>query len=140
MEYLVYVSTAKKMMTDEELLELLTQAREKNAIHGITGLLLYGEGTFMQALEGEKDDLEKIFAAIELDIRHRNIIKLITGKITERVFPNWTMAFSSVDAETLATIEGYLNPTSKNFVGDSKHPTIIMLKTFVDTNKLSVSF
>ena len=140
MEYLVYVSTAKKLMEDDELLDLLTQARQKNALHHVTGMLLYHEGTFIQAIEGEKEDLEKIFNSIQLDFRHRNIIKLITGKIAERVFPNWSMGFSSVDAETFELIEGYLNPANKNFIGDSNHATTSILKTFADTNKLSVSF
>ncbi|PWK80533.1 FAD-dependent sensor of blue light [Mucilaginibacter oryzae] len=140
MEYLVYVSTANNMMTDEELLELLTQAREKNATYGITGMLLYGAGTFMQVIEGEKDHLAKIFAAIKQDPRHRNVIELINGKIAERIFPYWAMAFASVDAETLETIDGYLNPANKNFIGGRNHASVTMLKTFVETNKISVSF
>ncbi|MEO3404683.1 BLUF domain-containing protein [Mucilaginibacter sp. CAU 1740] len=140
MEYLVYVSTAKKTMEDADLLELLTQSRERNLQHNITGILLYSEGTFMQVLEGEKDDVYKIYASIERDLRHRNIIKLVTGLADKRVFPNWSMAFSSVNAETLEMIEGYFNSAKNSFELDKKHATVIMLKTFIDANKLSISF
>lgn len=140
MEYLVYVSTAKKMMEDADLLELLTQSRERNLKHNITGVLLYSEGTFMQVLEGERDDVYKIYGSIEQDLRHRNIIKLITGPADQRVFPNWSMAFASVNADTLEVIEGYFNSAKQSFEDDSKHSTVIMLKTFIDANKLSISF
>lgn len=140
MEYLVYVSTAKKLMSDAELLDLLQTARIKNAKYNVTGMLLYSEGTFIQALEGEKEDLYAIYKAIELDFRHRNIILMITGSVEERIFPNWSMGFASVNADVLGLIEGYLNPSNKNFIGDSNHATIVMLKTFAETNRLSISF
>jgi len=140
MEYLVYVSTAKKLMKDDELLDVLQTARVKNADYGVTGMLLYSEGTFIQALEGEKEDLYKIYNAIQLDLRHRNIILMITGTVEERIFPKWSMAFASVNADVLKHIENYLNPASKNFITDNKHATVSMLKTFAETNRLSLSF
>lgn len=140
MEYLVYVSTAKKLMSDAELLDLLQTARIKNAKYNVTGMLLYSEGTFIQALEGEKEDLYTIYKAIELDFRHRNIILMITGSVEERIFPKWSMAFASVNADVLELIEGYLSPSAKNFIGDNNHATVTMLKTFAATNRLSVSF
>jgi hypothetical protein len=140
MEYLVYVSTAKKLVSDAELLDLLQTVRIKNAKYNVTGMLLYSEGTFIQALEGEKEDLYKIYNTIQLDSRHRNIILMITGMVEERIFPKWSMAFASVNADVLKHIEGYLNPASKNFIADNKHATVSMLKTFAETNRLSVSF
>lgn len=139
MEYLVYVSTAKKMMEDADLLELLTQSRERNLRQNVTGVLLYSEGTFMQVLEGSKEDVYAIYDSIERDLRHRNIIKLVKGQADKRVFPNWSMAFTSVNAETLELIEGYFNSAKTNLELDNKHATVIMLKTFIDANKLSIS-
>jgi hypothetical protein len=138
MEYLVYVSAAKKLMNDAELLNLLQKARIKNTGNNVTGMLLYSEGTFIQALEGEKEDLYKIFNTIQLDLRHRNIILMITGMVEERIFPEWSMAFASVNADVLELIEGYLNPANKNFIGNNNHAIVTMLKTFAETNRLSV--
>ena len=56
MFYLIYVSSAIKLMHDDELLLLLEKARENNSRLGITGMLLYKEGNFMQMLEGGKED------------------------------------------------------------------------------------
>ncbi|MGF7075436.1 BLUF domain-containing protein [Mucilaginibacter sp. R-33] len=140
MEYLVYISTAKKLMGDDELLNLLQTARKKNFAHNVTGMLLYSEGTFIQALEGETEDLYKIYNAIQLDSRHRNIVLMITGMVEERIFPKWSMAFASVNAGLLKNVEGFLNPANKNDIADNNHTAVIMLKTFAETNGLSVSF
>jgi len=127
-------------MGDDELLNLLQTARKKNFAHNVTGMLLYSEGTFIQALEGETEDLYKIYNAIQLDSRHRNIVLMITGMVEERIFPKWSMAFASVNAGLLKNVEGFLNPANKNDIADNNHTAVIMLKTFAETNGLSVSF
>jgi hypothetical protein len=137
MEYIVYVSTAKRLMNEEELLDILTVSRTKNKINNITGMLLYAQGTFIQVLEGEKENLDDLFQSIEKDNRHKNIIKLITGVITQRNFSDWTMAFASVNAETLIEFEGFLNPTGPNFLGINNHTTASMLKIFARANNLT---
>ena len=139
MEYIVYVSTAKRLLTELELVNLLNVARDKNKKYDITGMLLYCEGTFMQVIEGDKDSLSLIYSAIEQDTRHKNIIKLATGKIDKRKFPDWSMAFASVNPETLQDIEGYLSSPLNTSAGN-EHITVSMLKTFVDSNKLYISF
>lgn len=140
MEYIVYVSTAKRLLTEDELLDLLTTARTKNKKHSVTSMLLYCQGTFMQVLEGEKSSVELVYKAIELDTRHKNIIKLASGTIEKRNFPDWSMGFASVNSETLQEIEGFLSSPDLNLIRNSEHITVNMLKTFVDNNKLYISF
>jgi len=140
MEYIVYVSTAQRLMSEEELLDLLRVARAKNKKNKITGMLLYCQGTFMQVLEGEKSSVELIYQTIELDARHKNIIKLASGTTKKRNFPDWSMAFASVNSETLQEIEGFLSLPDLNLPNNSEHITINMLKTFVDSNRLYISF
>lgn len=125
-------------MSDDELLDLLQTARVKNAENNITGMLLYSEGTFMQVLEGEKEDLQRVYNYILADLRHRNIIVMITGMLNERIFSKWSMSFASVNADVLEMIEGYSNPANINFTNDvDNHPTVNMIKTFADSNRLS---
>ncbi len=137
MDYLVYVSTAKWLMSEEELLDILTTARAKNQIYNVTGMLLYSQGTFIQVLEGETENINFIYKLIELDSRHKNIIKLIDGTITERNFPDWNMAFASVNTETLQEFEGFIDPAHENFLGHNNHTTVNMLKTFAQANNLT---
>ena len=45
-----YIGTASKPMSNETLLGLLKECRENNAGNGITGMLRYGNGTFLRVL------------------------------------------------------------------------------------------
>lgn len=138
MEYLVFISTARKLMSDDELLDLLQSARLKNTENNITGMLLYSEGTFMQVLEGKKEDIHRVYNAIQADKRYRNIIVMITGMLNKRIFSKWSMSFASVNANVLELIEGYVNPAYMNFHTEAtNHPTVNMLKTFAESNRLS---
>ena len=60
MFHLVYASSALQPFTKPELQALLEQARQKNAKLGVTGMLLYKDGNFMQVLEGEKETVRKL--------------------------------------------------------------------------------
>ena len=90
---LVYVSAARPPFVPDDLAAILSAARQRNAAHGVTGLLLHADGNFMQVLEGEADDVERIYADICRDQRHSGLIKLLHSKVDERHFGNWTMAF-----------------------------------------------
>ncbi len=57
---LVYKSTAVCPMTQQDLLDLLIQSREKNHRLHVTGMLLYQKMTFLQVLEGNKTVVEEI--------------------------------------------------------------------------------
>ena len=50
---IVYLSTATEPFSKAQLMELLEGSVRRNTVAGITGLLLYRDGAFMQALEGE---------------------------------------------------------------------------------------
>ena len=58
---LIYVSTARELMDKDALLGILAKAREKNARLGITGMLLYKDGNFLQLLEGEETIVRGIY-------------------------------------------------------------------------------
>ena len=65
MNYLIYISTAVKLMTDAELISILADSRDNNKLKNITGMLLYGDGTFIQVLEGGKKDITDTYHKIE---------------------------------------------------------------------------
>jgi Sensors of blue-light using FAD len=71
---IVYVSSAVQLFSPEALLDLLERARENNGRLGITGMLLYKERNFMQALEGPDQTLSDLYSKIG-----RNGIKVITN-------------------------------------------------------------
>jgi hypothetical protein len=137
MYYLIYISTAVRPMRQLDLIDILTKSRDKNLQNNITGLLLYAQGTFIQVLEGDQEDVLATYYDITKDDRHKNIIKLVTGPLEKRVFPKWSMGFASVSTEKLKEIEGYINPDSEMFNPDLSHPAITVLKAFTDTNRLA---
>lgn len=107
MKNLIYFSHAAHAMEGEELQELLTHARAYNSTHGITGLLLYQAGYFLQALEGEESDVLELFKKIEKDSRHHTVTKLYDQDVTERSFKEWQMGFHIITADELQGFEGY---------------------------------
>lgn len=98
MYFLIYVSSAKKLMTQEELKELLDFACEQNDIHGITGLLLYENGNFMQMIEGDKSEVLALFDNIKADERHHDIYVVTKGESESRQFKGWSMGFKQINS------------------------------------------
>jgi hypothetical protein len=107
MFYLVYVSSASQLFSKPELQVLLGQARKKNAKLGVTGMLLYKGGNFMQALEGEQEVVTKLAGTIERDSRHKGVLVLLRGTSEQRLFPDWSMGFRELADQDLAKTPGY---------------------------------
>lgn len=106
MRQLVYVSSAVRLFTDQELAELLRVSRSNNERGGITGMLLYAGGNFIQAIEGPPDTVAALETRIGLDDRHRGIITLIDGPVEERSFPEWSMGFRRMETVLEASVAG----------------------------------
>ena len=107
---LVYVSTAAKPFSASELLEWVEPFREKNVRLGITGLLLYKHGAFMQALEGHEEAVRALFATIREDKDHHHVLTLVAMPVARRQFPDWSMGFKNLDGVTINPVPGY-NPS-----------------------------
>lgn len=103
----VYVSAATREFSPEDLLQLLTKSRERNARAGLTGLLLYKNNDFMQLLEGPEQAVREVLRKIEADPRHRQMTKLLEGFTAERQFPDWHMGFTNLDSATAKATPGY---------------------------------
>ena len=102
--YLVYASAATQLFSKAALLELLTKAREKNQRLGISGLLLYKDGDFIQLLEGPKAAVKALFNTIDHDPRHVGSMIMTEGERDERLFADWSMGFRNLaDPEVQAT-------------------------------------
>ena len=96
---IIYLSSATTKFTNEEILTLLNASRKNNEANKITGLLLYSDGNFLQIIEGKQKKIKALYAKINMDFRHRNIIKVFEGKVSHRIYPKWHMGFNSIDKE-----------------------------------------
>ena len=110
----IYASAAKRNFETAELMALLQAARKHNDEAGLTGMLLYTEGSFFQVLEGVPEAVEALYSRIELDTRHKQVTRIVTEAIPSRSFADWTMGFSQVSREELALISG-----ANDFFSDS---------------------
>ena len=104
---IIYASAATRPIEEEELLTMLKLARENNTRLGITGMLLHCDGSFIQALEGPKDEVLDLLRVIRQDPRHSRMTILFEGPINNRSFSQWSMGFNRPSREELALVEGY---------------------------------
>jgi len=93
-------------MSHDELLRLLTRARQFNHSRSITGMLLYCDGSFFQVLEGEEPEIDALYRMIRKDPRHGKITQIIKEPIAHRSFSEWSMAFAGATPDQLDKIEG----------------------------------
>lgn len=90
---LVYVSslTLGSRLNTSIFEEVERHARDYNQQHGITGILCYGNGQFLQCIEGEKAHVFALKKRIFADNRHKNVETLLLQTIDHRSFTDWRM-------------------------------------------------
>jgi hypothetical protein len=130
---IVYVSVSSHTMSDDELKTLLAECRANNGPHNITGMLLYRDGFFIQALEGEESEVEPLYEAIRKDPRHTNVLTVYKNAIETRSFTNWAMGFNKFTAADGTGIEGFtdfLNAPDVDFFVQHPGRAAILLNSF----------
>lgn len=93
---LIYGSSEASPFDEDALLELLRRARANNSALGVTGMLLYAEGSFLQVLEGETAVVQGLFEKIARDPRHGGTRVLLKSLVEERTFGDWSMGFQRI--------------------------------------------
>lgn len=90
---LIYASEMTQPMSMPALVGLLEKARPNNARLGLTGMLTFGNGQFLQALEGSPVAVNRLYARLLRDPRHVNAMLLAYGPVNSRAFGRWAMGF-----------------------------------------------
>jgi len=106
---LMYLSTSTVKFTDEDYEVLLDVARKNNQEKGVTGLLIIKGRSFLQCLEGNKEDVLYIYEKIEQDDRHKDIIKVVEEEDEKRYFPNWSMGYKNFGHLDVVNSEKLIN-------------------------------
>jgi Sensors of blue-light using FAD len=89
----VYMSTAVGVLRAEELDRIYLRAKSANSRGGITGLMLFYEGVFLQVLEGPAAGVTSLMEKIRRDRRHANLVVLESGAVDTRSFDQSPMHF-----------------------------------------------
>jgi Sensors of blue-light using FAD len=113
----LYASHAQKPIGDAVLDTILKQSRRKNPVQGITGMLCFANGIFVQVIEGGRADVSRLLGTIFRDDRHTGLEVLSFEEIPERRFGNWTMGQVNMTSVNPALLLKYsekaeLNPFS----------------------------
>ena len=119
MYYIIYSSYAVNEFDDNRLKELLVQALEKNETLGITGMLFYFNGQFIQLIEGAETAVRQLANEIAIDPRHKHFMILKEGNAEERFFAEWSMGMKSVDPSNFEDVKSFkeLNQPNGAHVG-----------------------
>jgi hypothetical protein len=115
-------------------MRLLHQCRENNRRQGITGMLLYNDGNFVQVLEGPQEAVDRLLATIKHDLRHKGVLELLRGDLAERQFPDWSMGFRDVSdlaPRDRADVSDFLAaPFPEAGHGAAPHESLKLLRIF----------
>ncbi len=125
-------------MSDADIAELLEKCCRNNKACDVTGIMLYADGNFMQALEGPRAELDRLERKIAIDPRHRDMTTLLRLRIAHRLF-----ATGSTELRHLVELPESAQPVVRALI-DPKHrqdgptPAAIMdlLKSFKRRNDL----
>ena len=88
---LMYASRAATTLDHEELSAILRRSRAANPELGITGVLCFSHGIFLQVLEGGRSAVNRLYNRIATDARHSQVELLSYEEIEERRFSSWSM-------------------------------------------------
>ena len=124
--FYVYASEATQPFGAEELRELLRKSRHANAALGVSGMLLYKAGCFLQLLEGPRAAIGTLVEKIGRDRRHRNVTMLARGFEDNYQFADWSMGFHDLDSAEAKETPGYSDflETSMYVSALSSDPTL----------------
>lgn len=98
----LYVSRRLPAVTDPIVKSIVRHAVDRNAVLGVSGLLLVGHAWFVQLLEGEDRCVDYTFKRIRLDKRHSDVCVMLRREAPQRLCPSWGMVHFPSDLAWLA--------------------------------------
>jgi Sensors of blue-light using FAD len=92
---LLYLSQSTIPFSKQDLRELLTKSRENNSQLGITGMLLFKGGNFLQVLEGRQETVMSLYERISRDSRHSQSQLCFKALHRREIFPIGQWVFTT---------------------------------------------
>jgi CheY-like chemotaxis protein len=83
---------------EKAIADIVTVSKRNNAAADVSGALMAVGSTFAQLIEGPRDGVERIKAAILADDRHYAIQTLAEGPVSKRRFLRWSLAYAGRSA------------------------------------------
>ena len=98
---ITYVSSAVSRFNETGLLDLVDQCQQNNKRLGITGILVYSDGNFMQVIEGADLPTLALYERIRRDVRHKDVTTVHHQSIEVCEFAGWSMAYNILPPKAL---------------------------------------
>lgn len=130
-----YLSRSAESLSADALLALLSQCHRNNTARGLTGMLLFGNGTFLQAIEGDEAAVDALLHKIADDPRHTALKVLRREAITTRQFADWSMGFERVTDGTLASTPGLRDFGLRNFNPEFLAASETVIESLLDRHR-----
>ena len=93
---LIYASRATDSVNAEALGAIMKASRTKNSAAGVTGVLVFSDGVFLQLLEGGRNAVSALYNRIARDPRHHDVVLLAYDEVDERRFSGWSMGHANL--------------------------------------------
>ena len=130
---LLYASRLADTESTTATESILAQSRTHNPASGITGILCYGGGIFLQALEGGRSQVSELYGHIQKDTRHKDVVLLHYEEIMERRFGGWTMGQVNVAKLNTSILLKYSEKPEFNPYAVSGHVSLALLEELMAT-------
>jgi len=88
---LMYASRAADSVNSDDLAAILKKSKTNNPPIGVTGVLCFSGGIFLQVLEGGRSPVSGLYNKIACDPRHHDVVLLSYEEVSERSFAGWSM-------------------------------------------------
>jgi hypothetical protein len=112
---------------------ILSQSRQYNPSSGITGILCYGGGIFLQAIEGGRTAISELYGHIQRDTRHKDVELLQYEEIAERRFAGWTMGAVNISKINASILLKYAEKPELNPYSVSGKVSLALLEELMAT-------
>lgn len=100
---MLYTSRASHSLEADDIFRIVTVSARNNPARAVTGFLVFGNGNFVQLVEGPAMALDQLLVELRVDARHNGLEILDRASIAERSFPAWRM-------ERLPMVDGDVAP------------------------------
>ncbi len=132
----LYASRSEGQLGAAILDGILEQSRKNNPRKGITGLLCFAGGIFVQVIEGGRDEVCELYNTIVRDSRHKDVRLLVYEEIAERHFGNWTMGQVNIESVNPGLLLKYSEKAELNPFDTSGKATMALLRELVATGAI----
>lgn len=114
---MVYVSTTTHPVNParggipRDVGRVLMQSRKNNPARQIGGVLYFNNNFYFQCLEGEQQDVDRLYKKIAADPRHTRVQTILVKCIKQRLFADWSMKYVALEHQIGRILQQYGHAT-----------------------------